>query len=194
MLGLQTDEREIPKLRRLEQARDVRWRVEGRKVVVFSEWTAMTTSVERLCRRLRLPVYHLSGRVPVRRRPRLLQEFSNTDRPAVFVSTDAGGVGLNLQTADAVVNLDLPWNPARQEQRVTRDRRLGSSGPVDGLLVVTEGSVEERILHLHGTKRNVLVNIWDRGTEDVIAAPGGSGALRDMMAALLDTRCAEPVA
>ena len=106
--------------------------------------------------------------------------------PAVFVSTDAGGLGLNLQAADAVVNLDLPWNPARLEQRIARVHRIGSKGTVQELLLVTKDSVEERILHLHDTKRNVLANIWDKGTEDVIAAPGGSGAFRDMVAALLD--------
>ncbi len=54
--------------------------------------------------------------------------------------------------------------------------------------MVTKDTVEEKILYLHDTKRNVLANIWDKGTEDVIAAPGGSGAFREMVAALLDTR------
>ncbi len=161
---------------------------EGRKAVVFSEWTDMTDCVERLCRRLRLPVFHLHGGVPIRRRPALIRSFSATKGPAVFVSTDAGGVGLNLQAADVVVNIDLPWNPARLEQRVARVHRIGSTSTVQELLMVTKDSVEERILYLHDTKRNVLANIWDKGTEDVIAAPGGSGAFREMVAALLGTR------
>ena len=97
-------------------------------------------------------------------------------------------MGLNLQAADVVVNLDLPWNPARLEQRVARVHRIGSKGTVQELLMVTKDSLEEKILYLHDTKRNVLANIWDKGTEDVIAAPGGSGAFREMVAALLDTR------
>jgi SNF2 family DNA or RNA helicase len=188
MLKREVNERKVPKLEELEQALRDLGLGEGRKVVVFSEWTDMTDCVERLCRRLRLPAFHLHGGVPIRRRPGLIRSFSATKGPAVFVSTDAGGVGLNLQAADVVVNLDLPWNPARLEQRVARVHRIGSKGTVQELLMVTKDSVEERILHLHDTKRNVLANIWDKGTEDVIAAPGGSGAFREMVAALLDTQ------
>jgi hypothetical protein len=188
MLKREVDERKVPKLSELEQALRDLCLGEGRKAVVFSEWTDMTDCAERLCRRLRLPVFHLHGGVPIRRRPGLIRSFSTTKGPAVFVSTDAGGVGLNLQAADVVVNLDLPWNPARLEQRVARVHRIGSKCTVQELLMVTKDSVEERILHLHDTKRNVLANIWDKGTEDVIAAPGGSGAFREMVAELLDTR------
>ena len=66
---------------------------EGRKAVVFSEWTDMTDRAEALCRRLRLPVFHLHGGVSVRSRPALLRGFTDQKGPAVFVSTDAGGVG-----------------------------------------------------------------------------------------------------
>src|SRR5439155_22632792 len=103
-------------------------------------------------------------------------------------STDAGSVGLNLQAADVVINLDLPWNPARLEQRFARVHRIGSKGTVQELLLVTKESIEERILRLHDTKRGVLANIWDKGNQDVIAAPGGSGAFREMVAALLRTQ------
>jgi len=188
MLKREVDERKVPKLQELEQVLRDLCLGEGRKAVVFSEWTDMTDCAERLCRRLRLPVFHLHGGVPIRGRPGLLRSFSTTSGPAVFVSTDAGGVGLNLQVADVVVNLDLPWNPARLEQRVARVHRIGSKTTVQEILMVTKDSVEERILCLHDTKRNVLANIWDKGTEDVIAAPGGSGAFREMVTALLEVR------
>ncbi len=108
--------------------------------------------------------------------------------PAVFVSTDAGGLGLNLQAADVVVNLDLPWNPARLEQRIARVHRIGSKRTVQIVLLVCKDSIEERILRLHDTKRNVLENVWAKEGEDVIASPGGSGAFREMLKALLATR------
>jgi hypothetical protein len=148
----------------------------------------MTDRAEALCRRLRLPVFHLHGGVPVRSRPALLRAFVDQQGPAVFVSTDAGGVGLNLQVADVVINLDLPWNPARLEQRIARVHRIGSKRTVQELLLVTKESIEERILRLHDTKRDVLANIWDKGNQDVIAAPGGSGAFREMVTALLRTQ------
>ena len=187
MLGLDVEDRKVPKLEELEQALRDLCLGEGRKAVVFSEWTDMTDRAEALCRRLRLPVFHLHGGVAVRTRPALLRAFAEQKGPAAFVSTDAGSVGLNLQVADVVVNLDLPWNPARLEQRVARVHRIGSKRAVHELLLVTKESLEARILELHDTKRGVLANIWEKGVQDVIAAPGGSGAFREMVAALLRT-------
>jgi superfamily II DNA or RNA helicase len=188
MLGLDFNEREVPKLQELrEHLRDL-CLGEGRKAVVFSEWTDMTDRVEALCARLKLPAFHLHGGVPVRRRPALIRSFAGTEGPAVFISTDAGGLGLNLQAADVVINLDLPWNPARLEQRIARVHRIGTKRPVQEVLLVTKDSLEERILRLHDTKRNVLENIWAKNGEDVIAAPGGSGAFREMVQTLLRAR------
>jgi len=63
----------------------------------------------------------------------------------VFLSTDAGGVGLNLQAASAVINFEPPWNPARLEQRIGRVHRLGQSRPVHEVHMLTKGSIEERV-------------------------------------------------
>ncbi len=187
MLGLKGDDRQVPKLQELEQALRDLCLGEGRKAVVFSEWTDMTERVEALAARLRLPVFSLHGGVSVKARPSLIRAFTGQQGPAVFVSTDAGGMGLNLQAADVVVSLDLPWNPARLEQRIARVHRIGSRRTVQEILLVTENSVEARILALHETKRNVLANVWAERGEDEIAAPGGSGAFRDMVDALLRT-------
>jgi len=194
MLGLEVDDDKVPKLVELEQTLRDLCLGEGRKAVVFSEWTDMTERVEELCRRLDLPAFHLRGGVPVKARPAMIEAFRNREGPAVFISTDAGGVGLNLQAADLVVNLDLPWNPAKLEQRIARVHRIGSKSTVQILLLVTKESVEHRILQLHGTKRNVLENVWAGDGEDVIAAPGGSGAFKQMIEALLETRGPERVA
>jgi SNF2 family DNA or RNA helicase len=185
MLGHEVEDRKVPKLEELDQALRDLCLGEGRKAVVFSEWTDMTDRAEALYRRLRLPVFHLHGGVSVRSRPALLRAFIEQKGPAVFVSTDAGGVGLNLQVADVVINLDLPWNPARLEPRIARVHRIGSKRAVQELLLVTKDSIEERILRLHDTRRDVLANIWDNGDRDTIAAPGGSGAFREMIASLL---------
>ena len=188
MLGLDVDDRKVPKLQELEETLRDLCLGEGRKAVVFSEWTDMTERVEALCGRLDLPAFHLRGSVPVKRRPALIRGFTERQGPAVFISTDAGGLGLNLQVADLVVNLDLPWNPARLEQRVARVHRIGSQNTVQILLLVAKGSIEHRILELHETKRNVLENVWSDTGEDTIAAPGGSGAFKQMLEALLRTQ------
>ncbi len=195
MLGLEAagmKDRKVPKLHELEQALRDLCLGEGRKAVVFSEWTDMTERVEDLCDHLRLPAYHLRGSVPVKRRPGLIRAFSEGSGPAVFISTDAGGLGLNLQAADVVVNLDLPWNPARLAQRIARVHRIGSRRTIQEILIVCKESIEERILLLHDTKRDVLENIWAADGEDTIAAPGGSGAFRAMVQALLESRGPAP--
>lgn len=186
MLGIDVDDRTVPKLAELEDLLREVCRGDGRKTVVFSEWTDMTARVVDLGQRLAIPTFLLAGSVPVRQRPRLIRTFNETEGPALFVSTDAGGVGINLQAAEVVVNLDLPWNPARLEQRIARIHRIGSKKTVQEILFVTGNSVEERILGLHDTKRGVLNNIWADSGEDVIAAPGGSGAFREMVRALLE--------
>src|SRR2546425_959823 len=147
----------------------------------------MTDGVEALVRKLGLAVFHLHGGVAIRRRPEMIRSFVQHKGPAAFVSTDSGGVGLNLQAADVVINLDLPWNPARLEQRIARVHRIGSKRSVQEILVVTKESIEESILRLHETKKNVLENIWARSGEDIIAAPGGSGSFREMVRSLLQT-------
>jgi superfamily II DNA or RNA helicase len=185
MLRMKIDDHKVPKLAELSQLLEELCLGEGRKAVVFSEWTDMTERVESVCRRLGLFAVHLHGGVPVKRRPALIRAFTEYAGPAVFVSTEAGGVGLNLQAADVVVNLDLPWNPARLEQRIARAHRIGSKGTVRVVLLVTEHSVEQRILGLHDLKRNILDNVWAKDGDDQIQAPGGSGAFRDMVRELL---------
>jgi hypothetical protein len=77
---------------------------------------------------------------------------------------------------------------------MARVHRIGSRRTIQELLLVTKESIEERILKLHETKRNVLDNIWSKDGEDTIAAPGGSGAFQQMLKALLDKQSliAEP--
>jgi len=97
-------------------------------------------------------------------------------------------LGLNLHAADVVVNLDLPRPPARLEQRIARIPRIGSKRTVQIVLLVCKDSIEERILRLHDTEWKVLQNVRAKEGEDVIAAPGGSGAFREMLKGLLATR------
>ena len=89
---------------------------------------------------------------------------------------DAGGVGLNLQVADTVVNLELPWNPAVLEQRIARVHRLGQERPVRVINLVTRGTVEEKVLKTLESKQALFDGVFD-GEEDEIAFsainPGG---------------------
>ena len=74
----------------------------------------------------------------------------------MFLSTDAGGTGLNLQAADTVINLELPWNPAVLEQRIARVHRMGQHRPVRVINLVTRDSIEERVLRTLEQKRSLF--------------------------------------
>jgi hypothetical protein len=85
----------------------------------------------------------------------------------VFLSTDAGGVGLNLQAASAVVNFEPPWNPARLEQRVGRVHRLGQSRPVHVIHMLTSDSIEERVWETLRLKKSLFAGVFDSPTGEV---------------------------
>jgi hypothetical protein len=90
----------------------------------------------------------------------------------VFLSTDAGGVGLNLQSGSVVINMDIPWNPAVLEQRIGRVHRLGQRKTVRIVNFVTESSIEERILVLLKFKKSLFAGALDREGDDVVMLGG----------------------
>jgi superfamily II DNA or RNA helicase len=137
--------RGAPKLDELERLLEEICLGGGRKVVVFSEWERMQAMAAEVCERLGVGYVRLHGGVPSDRRGGLIDRFRENPECQVFLSTDAGGVGLNLQAASHVVNLDLPWNPAVLAQRIARVHRLGQREAVNVVLLVSEGSFEERM-------------------------------------------------
>ncbi|NJD19386.1 MAG: DEAD/DEAH box helicase, partial [Gemmatimonadetes bacterium] len=141
----------------------------GRKVVVFSQWERMTKMAEDVARKVGLGVIRLHGSVPVRSRGNLIDRFREDPGAQVFLTTDAGGVGLNLQAASALINLDLPWNPAVLEQRIGRVHRLGQGESVQVVLLVARDSYEERIAGLIAAKRELFRNVvTEDASEDVV--------------------------
>ena len=140
----------------------------GQKAVVFSQWELMTRMVEQRVRALGLGCVRLHGGVPSDQRGALIDRFREDPATQVFISTDAGGVGLNLQSASVLINLDIPWNPAVLDQRIARIHRLGQTQRVQVLLLVAAESYEGRVLELVGGKRHLFDNVVDpNATEDV---------------------------
>ena len=125
------------------------------KILVFSEWVGM---LELAAKRLdKLGVGHamLCGRVPTDRRPALLETFRENPDQRVLLSSDAGGTGLNLQVASYVIHLDLPWNPARLDQRTARAHRLGQTRGVSAIYLCAEEGIERGIEQTLDGKREV---------------------------------------
>ena len=92
----------------------------------------------------------------------MLERFRDDPECRVFLSTDAGGTGLNLQSGDTVINLEVPWNPAVLEQRIARVHRMGQHRPVQVFNLVMRDSVEERVLRTAGTETLAVRRIVQR--------------------------------
>ena len=141
----------------------------GLKVVVFSQWKLMTKMVETKLRRMGIGYVSLHGGVPTAKRGGLMDSFQNDDSIQVFLSTDAGGVGLNLQSGSVLVNLDVPWNPAVLEQRNGRIHRLGQTKTVQIITMVAANSYEEHVLGLVKGKQDLFDNVISEDAElDVV--------------------------
>ncbi|GKT25187.1 DEAD/DEAH box helicase [Acidovorax sp. SUPP3334] len=129
---------------------------EGRRVLVFSQFTEMLALAAEDLDALALPYLRLTGDIPPRSRGAVVRRFQAQDDPAappiLLVSLKAGGVGLNLTAADTVIHLDPWWNPAVQEQATARAHRIGQDQPVFVYKIVVEGSIEERMLELQARK------------------------------------------
>jgi superfamily II DNA or RNA helicase/predicted nucleic acid-binding Zn finger protein len=146
---------------------------EDRKVVVFSEYERMTHLAGEELRRLGIGFVSLHGGVPSRQRGALIEKFRSDPQCKVFLSTDAGGVGLNLQAASAVVNFEPPWNPARLEQRIGRVHRLGQTRPVHVIHMLTSDSIEERVWETLRLKKSLFAGVFDSPTGEVSFAKLG---------------------
>ncbi|MDA8427905.1 MAG: DEAD/DEAH box helicase [Geobacteraceae bacterium] len=140
----------------------------GEKVVIFSQWLRMNELVEQVLERLEIGHVHLNGSVPSKNRKHLMSRFKSDPACKVFLSTDAGGVGLNLQSGAVVINLDIPWNPAILEQRIARVHRMGQKKPVRVINFISCNSIEERILDLLRFKKAVFAGALDEDGRDTV--------------------------
>jgi SNF2 family DNA or RNA helicase len=150
---------------------------EGRKVVVFSEYERMTHLAGKELEKLGIGFVSLHGGVPSRNRGALMEKFRRDADCRVFLSTDAGGVGLNLQAASAVINFEPPWNPARLEQRIGRVHRLGQAHPVHVVHLLTKASIEERVWETLKLKKSLFAGVFDSPTGEVSFAALGRKSL-----------------
>lgn len=101
------------------------------------------------------------------KRGEMMQRFQNNADCRVFISTDAGSTGLNLQTASFIINLDLPWNPAVLEQRIGRIYRLGQQRNIQVINLVAAGTIEERMIGKLRFKQNMFEGVLDNGDDTI---------------------------
>lgn len=139
----------------------------GEKVVVFSQWERMTRIVAQELEKREIDFAYLHGGIPSKKRGPLLDRFREEEDCRIFLSTDAGGVGLNLQKAAMIINLDLPWNPAILEQRIGRVFRIGQKSNVQVVNLVSHGTIEHEMIQRLKFK-STLADAVLEATEDSV--------------------------
>ncbi|TRZ92749.1 MAG: hypothetical protein D4R84_11675 [Rhodocyclaceae bacterium] len=137
---------------------------EGRKVLLFSQFTSMLGLIELELEKRGIQYAKLTGQTRDRETP--IKDFQEGRVPLFLISLKAGGTGLNLTAADTVIHYDPWWNPAVEEQATARAHRIGQDKPVFVYKLMTQGTVEEKILALQNRKR---------GLADQLLKTGGTG-------------------
>jgi SNF2 family DNA or RNA helicase len=131
---------------------------EGRKVLLFSQFTSMLELIEEELRARNLPWVKLTGQS--QNRDALIDRFTSGEVPLFLISLKAGGVGLNLPQADTVIHYDPWWNPAVENQATDRAHRIGQKNQVFVYKLVAQGTIEERILALQERKAALAESMY----------------------------------
>ena len=182
------------KLERLDELLGELNAEDDRKIVLFSEWTTMLGLIEELLIKHDMKYVRLDGSVPQKKRASLVNAFRNDPDCKLFVTTNAGSTGLNLQAANTVINVDLPWNPAVLEQRIARAHRMGQKRPVQVYVLVTENTIEESMLGTLAAKQDLALAALDfESTTDIVDLSSGIEDLKRRLEVLLGTQPDAPI-
>jgi len=132
---------------------------EGRRILLFSQFTSMLTLIEAELKKRKLPWVKLTGQS--QQRDAIIEQFTSGQVPLFLISLKAGGVGLNLPQADTVIHYDPWWNPAVEAQATDRAHRIGQTQSVWVIKLVAQGTIEERILVLQERKAQLASSLYD---------------------------------
>ena len=133
-----------------------------RKIIIFSEWIKVHKLIGQILRENNIGFAELNGSVPVKLRGELICKFETNPHCKIFLSTEAGGSGLNLQVADTLINFELPWNPAKKNQRIGRIDRLGQkSSKLTIFNFITRNSIESQIASGLLVKQSLFDGVLD---------------------------------
>ena len=187
---LTPNNRECPKIHELEAVLEDLGVRHGQKAIVFSEWERMLELVRALAREMGFGFAWHTGSVPQVKRRDAIRRFKTDPGCRLFLSTDSGGLGLNLQVASVVINLDLPWNPARLEQRIARAWRKHQTRSVHVVNLISEGTIEHRMVGTLAAKQQLADGILDaRGDlADVRMPTAAGGRFLDRLRILMETK------
>lgn len=138
---------------------------EGRRILIFSQFTQMLELLEQQFVEKGLRYVKLTGSTTDREKP--VREFQEGKVPLFLISLKAGGVGLNLTTADTVIHYDPWWNPAAEAQATDRAHRIGQTRPVFVHKLICQGTIEERILEMQRRKSALITGLLTGSAESL---------------------------
>ncbi|MGL5574727.1 MAG: DEAD/DEAH box helicase, partial [Sarcina sp.] len=132
----------------------------GHKILLFSQFTGVLESLKNELIDKKIEFLYIDGSVAAKERMNLVDEFNESDTKKVFlISLKAGGTGLNLTSADVVIHYDPWWNPAVEDQATDRAHRIGQQNNVEVIKLISKGSIEEKILKLQDTKKDIIKKV-----------------------------------
>jgi SNF2 family DNA or RNA helicase len=133
----------------------------GHKALVFSQFVGHLSILKNYLEERNIKYQYLDGQTPMKLRQKRIDAFQNGEGDLFLISLKAGGTGLNLTNADYVLHMDPWWNPAVEDQATDRAHRIGQEKPVTVYRLVTEGTIEEKILNLHEHKRDLADSLLE---------------------------------
>lgn len=151
----------------------------GHKVLAFSQFTTYLAQIRSALEEKNISYQYLDGQTPELERKKRVAAFQSGEGDVFLLSLKAGGTGINLTAADYVIHLDPWWNPAVEDQASDRAHRIGQKRPVTIYRMVQQDSVEERILALHQSKRELAADFLE-GTETSVKSLTEDDLLRLM--------------
>ena len=192
---LDPDDTVCPKLKELEKILDEALSDYDVKLVIFSEWVRMLELVKGLCEKMEIGYAWHTGSVPQQRRRAEIQLFKTDPSCRVFICSESGGLGLNLQTASTVINCDLPWNPAKLEQRIARVWRKHQTRAVNVINLISENTIEHRMLDTLAAKQGLADGVLDsKGDLSKISMRGGAQAFFKRLSQIIEIQKKQPEA
>lgn len=135
----------------------------GKRILIFSQFASMLNLIRQTLAAQGRDLFYLDGQTPAQTRVEMCRRFNEGEAELFLISLKAGGTGLNLTGADTVILYDLWWNPAVEEQAIGRAHRMGQKQVVQVIRLVTEGTIEEKILELQQRKKDLIAEVIEPG-------------------------------
>lgn len=153
----------------------------GHRLLIFSQFVGTLKEIEKELSNMGIEYFYIDGNVKSKERVDICNKFNNGERQVVLISLKAGGTGLNLVGADVVIHYDPWWNIAVENQASDRAYRIGQKKSVQVIKLVTEGTIEEKIIKIQESKRQLSENLLESKDGEKILFEMSDKELMDLL-------------